>query len=153
MTRTFTLLGYAVVAAAAAGLEIAARRGAWATFGDASLHVRDSAGAIRAVRVQSTTAIPGDSVRLLGSTSIQNGQVVLKDASVLLLRTGVEPPSPDTVTTAEAAQALAGRLDADLVHLNGVVVQDTSRNAGGEFVMSTLRWLDLTPFGRQGRGL
>jgi hypothetical protein len=35
MNRTFTLLGYAVVAAAAVGLEIAARRGAWATFGDA----------------------------------------------------------------------------------------------------------------------
>jgi Family of unknown function (DUF6186) len=35
MTRTLTLLGYAVVAAAAVGLELAARRGMCATFGEA----------------------------------------------------------------------------------------------------------------------
>jgi hypothetical protein len=35
MTRTLTLLGYALVAAAAVGLEVAARRGVCATFGDA----------------------------------------------------------------------------------------------------------------------
>jgi hypothetical protein len=35
VTRTFTLWGYAVVAAAAIGLELAARRGVCATFGEA----------------------------------------------------------------------------------------------------------------------
>lgn len=108
----------------------------WQTYGEASLHVRDSTGAIRAIRVQPTSVIPGDSVRILGITTVQTGQAVLKDAVTYLLRTGVESPPPDTVTTAIAATAADGRLAADLIHLDSAVVQDTSRNAAGEFVFT-----------------
>jgi hypothetical protein len=108
----------------------------WGTFGETSLHVRDSTGAIQAVRAQQTGVIPGDSVRLLGVTGLQAGQPVLRDAQVFLLRTGIESPPPDTVTTAEAASARDGVLDADLVRVDSAVVQDTSRNAAGDFVIT-----------------
>lgn len=108
----------------------------WANFGEASLHLRDSTGAIRAVRVQPTTVIPGDSVRLLGSTSVQTGQAIVRDGSVLLLRTGVESPSPDTVSTGAAAGALDGQMDANLVHVDSAVVQDTARNPAGELLLT-----------------
>ena len=35
MSRSVTLLGYAVLVVSAAGLEVTARRRGWATFGDA----------------------------------------------------------------------------------------------------------------------
>lgn len=108
----------------------------WGTFGEASLHVRDSTGAIQAVRVQQVNVVPGDSVRVLGVTSVQTGQPVIKDASVFLLETGVESPPPDTITTATAATAADGALDADLIHLDSAVVRDTTRNAAGEFVFT-----------------
>lgn len=108
----------------------------WGTFGEASVHVRDTTGAIRAVRIQQTAVIPGDSVRLVGVTSVQTGQPVIKDGTVFLLRTGVESPPPDTVTTALAATADGGRLDADLVRVDSAVVQDTSRTAAGTPVLT-----------------
>lgn len=108
----------------------------WGTYGDPSIHVRDSTGAIRAVRVQPTGTERGDSVRLLGAATVQAGQPVLKDAVVFLISTGVgESPPPVDVSTADAATAGAGALDADLVRVTGAVIQDTVRNALGEPVL------------------
>lgn len=108
----------------------------WNTYGDQSLNVRDSTGAVLAVRVQATAVIPGDSVRVTGTTTIQTGQVVLKDASVFLLRTGVESPAPDTISTGTAANAGSGGFGADLVYLDSAVVRETSVNSAGDFVLT-----------------
>lgn len=108
----------------------------WGTFGEASLHVRDSTGAIKAVRVQQVNVVPGDSVRLLGVTSVQTGQPVIKDALVFLLETGVESPPPDTIATATAATAGDGALDADLVRIEGAEVQDTTWTPAGELALT-----------------
>jgi DNA/RNA endonuclease YhcR with UshA esterase domain len=40
------------------------------------------------------------------------------------------------VTTATAAAAGAGALDAELIHVESAVVQDTSRTGAGEFVLT-----------------
>ena len=107
----------------------------WSTFGEAAVHVRDSTGAIMAVRVAPTASEVGDSVRLVGVTATQSGQPVLKDAQVFIVQTGVESPPPVPVTTGEAATADGGRLDAQLVRVNDAVIQDTTRNAFGELVL------------------
>ena len=108
----------------------------WNVYGDQSLHVRDSTGAIRAIRVLPTAAAPGDSVRLFGTTTVQLGQPVIKDAQTFLLRTGVQSPDPDTITTGQVPGAAGGALDAELVHLDSAVVQDTTRNAAGELLFT-----------------
>lgn len=108
----------------------------WGTYGEASLHLRDSTGAIQAVRVAATGAAPGDSVRLLGVVSVQTGQPVLKDASLFTLKTGLESPAPDTLTTAQAADAAGGAADADLIYLDSAVVRDSTRNSQGELVLT-----------------
>jgi hypothetical protein len=106
----------------------------WNAFGDGSLHVRDSTSAIVAVQVPPTNVAAGDSVRVLGTVRIRSGQPVLQEVAVFRLRAGIEPPEPDTVTARIAQLADDGRLDAALVRLDSVVIQDTTRNAQGERV-------------------
>jgi hypothetical protein len=106
----------------------------WNLFGDQAIHVRDTTGAIRAIRALPTAVAPGDSVRLYGTTTVQLGRPVLKDVQTFLLRTGVQSPDPDTITTAQAASAAGGDLDAALVHLDSAIIQDTTRNSLGERV-------------------
>ncbi|MEJ2218915.1 MAG: hypothetical protein P8099_20205 [Gemmatimonadota bacterium] len=104
----------------------------WGTFGDSTLQVRDSTTTMRAVGVAPANIAAGDSVRLLGTTSIQRGQPVLKDVLATVLQTGTQSPPADTVTTGEAATANGGVLDADLVVMDSAVIRDTTRNAAGE---------------------
>lgn len=108
----------------------------WNTFGDAAVHIRDTTGAIRVVRAQPSSVAAGDSVRVLGVTSLQAGRTVLKDGVVFLLETGVESPGPELITTGRAASADGGRFDAELVRVDNAVVQDTSRNTLGEPVLA-----------------
>lgn len=107
----------------------------WDTFGDGTIHVRDGTGAIRALRVQVNNAALGDLVRLLGTTSVQAGRPVLKDVLVFIVETGVESPDPVPATTARAASADGGQLDADLVRVVDAVIQDTLRNSFNEAVL------------------
>lgn len=108
---------------------------AWDNFGDAGLHIRDRTGALAAVRVQPTSSVVGDSVRLRGSSSFQSGRTVLKDVQLFILETGVQAPEPVATTTGVAATAGGGDLDAELVQAAAAVVQDTLRNPLGEFVL------------------
>jgi hypothetical protein len=94
----------------------------WGTFGDASLHVQANGSALRATRVGAAAVALGDSVRLRGTLRDVNGQRVLDDVSAYIVRKAVFPfpmslPSPDTLTTAAAATADDGRLDAAQVHI------------------------------------
>lgn len=106
----------------------------WDTFGDGTVHIRDGTGALRALRVQVNSAVLGDHVRLLGTTSLQAGRRVIKDVLVFLVETGVESPGPVMTTTGAAATADGGALDADLVRVTDAVIQDTLRSPFNEVV-------------------
>lgn len=108
----------------------------WGTFADSTVHIRDSTGAIRGVRVQPMPVTPGDSIRMLGTVRTRSGQPVLQDVSAFMLRTGSESPEPETVEAEDARFADDGRLDAALVRLDSAVVRDTTRNSLGELVFT-----------------
>ncbi len=94
---------------------------------DTSAYMHDSSGAVRlqAVRVLvGGNALPGDSVRVLGTVAVRNGQHVLDSARVSLLQP-VNLPEPDTLTTAAGATAAGGTLDAALVFFGNTEILDT----------------------------
>ena len=95
---------------------------AWNVFGDSTVHLRDATGAIRGVRVVPSNVAAGDSIRLLGTMGTRNGQPVVTGASASRLLGGVGLPEPDSVSTAVAASASAGRLDAGLVRIAAQIV-------------------------------
>lgn len=97
------------------------------TFSDTLLHVVDTSGALRAMRVR-PSAVPvaaGDSVRMSGRISARLGQPALDDVTVFV----VSPtfvPTASTVTTAAASTAVGGTLDAALVRILDAAVTDTA---------------------------
>jgi len=108
------------------------------SFGDTSAYLRDAGAALRLTNAQVTVGnfvAPGDSVRVLGTVAVRNGQPVLDSARIVLLRPGTAAPSADTVTTAEAAAALAGARDADLVRIQASSVTD-SATAGADYTVT-----------------
>ncbi len=108
----------------------------WRTFADSTVHVRDSTGAIRAVRVPPVAVATGDSVRLLGRIGIDAGAPVLKDVQATIVRTAVRTPEAIPVNARTAAGADNGRLDAELVHLDSVVVRDTATDNRGNMTLT-----------------
>jgi hypothetical protein len=101
------------------------------TFGDSTVHVADTAGSIRAVRSGLGDLSAADSVRLRGKIATRSGQTVIdldrQNPFVLAL---AEVPAPDTVTTAEAANADGDLLDAALVRVDSAHIVDTSTVSG-----------------------
>jgi hypothetical protein len=98
------------------------------SFRDTTSHVADSSGQIRLTRVVLRGGLfgnnPGDSVSVLGVTSTRAGQPTLDNAAVarFALR---PPPIPLAVSTATAATASGGVLDAGLVQITGATVSDS----------------------------
>lgn len=105
----------------------------WVTFGDATVHVADSTGSIRAVRVAPVNLLAGDKVRLLGTIGVVDGQPVIDNVTASVLGPGVLPVA-EVITTAQATTADNGRLDAALVHVTNAVITDTATVAG-DFVL------------------
>lgn len=101
-----------------------------ATFGDRSIHLVGSSGAIRITRTRASAILPSDSIRVLGRVAIDNGQPTLDDATPFLIAI-VDPVEPEAVTTAAAASADGGRLDAGLVEITGAAINDTATVADG----------------------
>jgi DNA/RNA endonuclease YhcR with UshA esterase domain len=101
----------------------------WSTFGDSTIHVVDSGGALRVTRLSSTSVTAGDSVRIVGRVSSRHGQPVLVDANAFLLGKA-SAVSPHAVTTRTAAAARDGELDAGLVRITDAVITDTVTVAG-----------------------
>lgn len=99
-------------------------------FGDSSVHLLGDSAAIRVLGLADDVILAGDSLRVLGTVGAQSGQPVLEDAVVFLLDI-LEPPEPDSVSTATAAAAEAGALDAALVRIAGATIADTATVAGG----------------------
>lgn len=99
------------------------------TFSDTSAFVRDTSGALRLTSAAVTvggSVIPGDLVRVLGRVGSRNGQPVLDSARIALFFPGFANPAADTLTSNEAAGALAGARDADLVRVTAGEITDTS---------------------------
>jgi uncharacterized repeat protein (TIGR01451 family) len=99
-------------------------------FGDGRVHIRGASGALRAIRVDRASLATGDSVRLLGRTAIDQGRTVLDEVSAVVLVNQAALPVPEEVSTADAATADAGALDADLVRVRNAAILDTATVQG-----------------------
>lgn len=102
-----------------------------ATFPDNTLHLSDATGSIRAVKIPATRVFAGDSIRIEGTILIQNGEPVLSTnpQGITVIHQGaVQSPSPQDVSTADAASAAGGHLDAALVRVKNAVIADTTSN-------------------------
>ena len=106
-------------------------------FSDTTAFLRDSTGAMRLTAPTIAGVpflIPGDSVRVLGTVSVRDGQRVLDSARIALVQpTGVFPDA-DTLTSAEAASAAGGTRDADLVFVGATEVLASIPNGAGFLV-------------------
>jgi len=108
------------------------------SFGDTTLHVADSAGALRTTRVRQLPIVTGDSLRLLGRRNVRDGQPTLDDVTPFLVSIGTLPTAV-FVTSDEAASADGGRLDAWLVRTMGLTVADTMtvQNVRQDFIATS----------------
>lgn len=95
------------------------------SFGDSTVHLADSSGAMRATRVLQGVLLIGDSVRFLGTRGARDGQPVLDNASAFPVG---QPGAPVAalVSTATADGADGGRLDAALVRVSDATITDTA---------------------------
>lgn len=100
-------------------------------FGDASIHVEDESGWLRAVRIPVSAAQVGDRMRLTGTVQLRDGQPVLDQPLITLLGEAGEEPEPVAATSSRAASADGGRLDAALVRVAGAKVVDVRSGTGG----------------------
>jgi hypothetical protein len=99
------------------------------TFRDTTAHLQDSSGYLRLTRASVRGGVsgnnPGDTVAVIGTTSSRAGQPTLDQAGITGI--GNRPaPVPFSITTAVAATAMAGTLDAALVVVTGAVITDTA---------------------------
>jgi hypothetical protein len=105
------------------------------TFGDTTVCIEDTTGRLRVTGVRGPLVALGDSVRFLGKMAARDGQPVLDGAQATVLVTGPGRPA-ETVTTAVAATADGGRLDAALVKVvDGTIGTDTA-TVSGDYVFS-----------------
>jgi hypothetical protein len=103
----------------------------WSTFGDSTVHVADSTGAIRLTGVQGSPVAAGNSVRVVGRTGVAVGDPVLANATVFV--TGAaDPPVPTLVATVVAASAHSSTLAAALVRIEQARVIDSRQLANGD---------------------
>lgn len=137
----FPQLTLAQARAAAPGkrlVVLATLTGAPSSFSDSTAHLRDASGNLRLTRIVATAGgpfIPGDIVRVLGHAGSRGGQPVLDSTRVALAGLGTGVPVPDTLTTAEAAGAKAGVLDAGLVYIQDAEVL-TAVGQSGDVVVT-----------------
>jgi len=110
---------------------------AWHTFGDSTVHVQDATGTIRVTRALEATFSPGDTIRVIGSIALRDGQPTVNDATIILLRPGAEPPAPVTVNAATAANANGGQLDAAQVRVSGTIIIDRAVTPAGDLLLTT----------------
>jgi hypothetical protein len=94
----------------------------WTAFADSTLHIADSTGVLRVLRVAPAPIVAGDTVRLLGTVTLQGGVPTVAD--VVAFRVGPGPliRTPKPLTTAAAATANGGLLDADLVLVSNAMI-------------------------------
>jgi hypothetical protein len=94
-------------------------------FGDLSVHLQDGSGALRAVGLAPPNVLAGDRVRFRGTLGTQSGQPVLLSVTPLNPQPG-GLPSPLLVSSAVAATASGGTLDADQVRVREAEILSAS---------------------------
>ena len=109
-----------------------------AAYGDTA-HIASGGRAIRATRLQSPTSIdlgslPGDSVRVLGTTGRFRGQPILDNATLFVLNSIISLPAPSVLSTAAAAAGGGGTLDAVQVQVRNATLVDTVNADGRSFL-------------------
>ena len=98
-------------------------------FGDSTVNVTDTSGSIRMTNVRGTPILAGDSLRVLGQRSSRAGQATLDRPATTVLQSGAIPPFT-IVSSAVAASASGGKLDAALVQVLGAVVVNAAAVPG-----------------------
>jgi len=97
-------------------------------FGDSTVHLVDTSGAIRMTAAQTQVFAAGDSVRVLGRSAAAGGQPTL--AAVTLAQRFITGAASANVarslSTLLAANADTGRADAALVKVQNATIQDTA---------------------------
>lgn len=94
----------------------------WIAYSDGAIHLADGTGAIRLYGVSQPIVEAGDSLRVVGVVVPREGQPVISASTVSLRDRGRPLPPPAPVTTAAAAGADGGRLDAGLVRVSDAAV-------------------------------
>lgn len=102
-------------------------------------HISSGGRGIRATRLQSPSSIdpnnlPGDSVRVLGTTGRFRGQPILDNATVFVLTSIISLPAPSVLSTAAAAAGGGGTLDATQVQVRNATLVDTINSEGRSFL-------------------
>jgi hypothetical protein len=105
-----------------------------ATFGDETVHVADNSGALRLGGVSSMVSL-GDSSRFLGRRGARDGQPTLEEVTAFRIAAGAVPAAR-SLTTAQAASATGGTLDAALVAVSDVPISDSTTAASGDYVVT-----------------
>jgi hypothetical protein len=108
---------------------------AWPAFGDSTVHIMGDSLGIRLLRVIPTDIGANDSVRVLGTRGTRDGQPILHSARLFYLRT-VEPRLPAVITTADAAIAGEGRLDALLARILNAPILSFRNSAEGDLILT-----------------
>lgn len=98
--------------------------------GDDIVHISTGEGYLRILEVESGGPSIGDSVRIVGTTALDQGQPVLtNEASLFQVEGSVRFPTADLVSTGAADEAQGGTLDAALVEVRGAVISSTSEDS------------------------
>jgi hypothetical protein len=101
------------------------------TFGDSTVHLTDGRSFIRMSRVPQVGTNPGDSVAMLGTRTVRDGQPSFEVVRVVELA-DLDPPTPLTVTSAAIPSANSGQLDAAFVRVSAVTIADTVTTVDGK---------------------
>jgi uncharacterized repeat protein (TIGR01451 family) len=94
--------------------------------GDGVVFFKGPTSYLRATNVDRAGLGIGDSVRILGRTALSNGQPTLDVVTPYVLISLAQLAVPVEVTTAAAASAGSGALDAALVRIRNAEIRDTS---------------------------
>lgn len=93
-------------------------------FADGAVHVTDGTASIRLTSLQAGALLRGNRARFLGVLRQENGQPTLQDVR-FFVTDSVQTPPPVGLSTAAAANAQGGDLDAALVRVTRATVTST----------------------------
>jgi hypothetical protein len=107
----------------------------WTSFADSTLHIGSGERAIRATRVRATPATAGDSVRVLGTTAVREGQPSIVDGTAFVVGPA-RLPAAQHLSTARAATADGGVLDAAQVEIRNAAILTGILNSAGDLLLT-----------------
>lgn len=105
------------------------------TFSDTTAFLSDPTGSIRGTNVVPSSAFAGDSVRFLGRTAVRDSLTVLDRVRIFDIGF-VVMLAPLRITSAEAATANGGVLDAALVKIATDTITDTLTDGFGNYTFT-----------------